>query len=78
MFVDEEKRTSAEDMDVEKREAREGFHFVENPELEKKITLKTDTHVLPWIFAIWLLAFIGKFTGRCASEMAIFLLEDVC
>lgn len=59
---EEEKRAnSVEDLDIEKHEARAGLpHFEENPELEKRITWKTDIHILPWIFALWLLAFIDR------------------
>ena len=61
MALPSEKRTSAEDFDVEKREAQAGAdYFEDNPELEKRITRKTDTHILPWIFVLWLLAFIDR------------------
>lgn len=61
MSTADEKRASVDDVDVEKHEARAGLaHFDENPELEKRITWKTDIHILPWIFSLWLLAFIDR------------------
>lgn len=29
-------------------------------ELDKRITRKFDTHVVPWLFGLWLLAFIDR------------------
>ena len=61
MHSHEKKRESAENVEIEKQEAQAGLnHFLENPELEKRITWKTDIHILPWIFALWLLAFIDR------------------
>lgn len=31
-----------------------------DPELDKRITRKFDTHVVPWLFGLWLLAFIDR------------------
>lgn len=31
-----------------------------DPELEKRINRKFDVRVLPWLFGIWLLAYIDK------------------
>ncbi|THY29451.1 MFS general substrate transporter [Aureobasidium pullulans] len=31
-----------------------------DPELDKRITRKFDTHVIPWLFGLWLLAFIDR------------------
>ncbi|KAI9714919.1 MAG: hypothetical protein M1820_000208 [Bogoriella megaspora] len=31
-----------------------------DPEVEKRITRKFDTHVVPWLFGLWLLAFIDR------------------
>lgn len=31
-----------------------------DPVLEKRITRKFDTHVVPWLFGLWLLAFIDR------------------
>lgn len=61
MSTPEEKRASAEDLEVEKREALAGlYHFEEDPARERSITWKTDIHILPWIFTLWLLAFIDR------------------
>lgn len=34
--------------------------YVEDPALDRRITRKCDFHILPWIFALWLLAFIDR------------------
>ena len=53
-------RDSVDQVDAEKK-AQAGYgDFVENPELERRITWKTDLHILPWIFILWLLAFIDR------------------
>jgi hypothetical protein len=31
-----------------------------DPALEARITRKFDLHILPWLFGIWLLAFIDR------------------
>lgn len=31
-----------------------------DPELDRRITRKFDTHVVPWLFGLWLLAFIDR------------------
>lgn len=31
-----------------------------SPELDKRITRKFDAHIVPWLFALWLLAFIDR------------------
>lgn len=31
-----------------------------DPELDKRITRKFDRHVVPWLFLLWLLAFIDR------------------
>ena len=31
-----------------------------DPELDKRITRKFDTRVVPWLFGLWLLAFIDR------------------
>ena len=31
-----------------------------DPLLDKRITRKFDTHVVPWLFGLWLLAFIDR------------------
>jgi hypothetical protein len=58
MATQEENRESAE-MD-EKKAGRGVDGYVESPEMERRITLKCDLHILPWIFVLWLLAFIDR------------------
>ena len=62
MASQEQKRESTEDMEqVEKKAARMGFDdYVEGPEMDRRITRKCDFHILPWIFILWLLAFIDR------------------
>jgi hypothetical protein len=57
---DETNRDSVEDVAIEKKAGRGVESYVENPEMEKRITLKCDMHILPWIFVLWLLAFIDR------------------
>lgn len=58
---EDHKRDSAEDVTMEEKKAGRGVDgYVENPEMEKRITLKCDLHILPWIFILWLLAFIDR------------------
>lgn len=57
---EETNRDSVEDVAVEKKAGRGVDGYVENPEMEKRITLKCDLHILPWIFILWLLAFIDR------------------
>ena len=57
---DETNRDSVEDVAIEKKAGRGVGGYVENPEMEKRITLKCDLHILPWIFVLWLLAFIDR------------------
>ena len=59
----EDKRESAEQMEVENMKPARGFGFgdyVEDLVLERRITRKCDFHILPWIFVLWLLAFIDR------------------
>ena len=44
-----------------------------DPDLDKRITRKFDTHVVPWLFGLWLLAFIDRryFSGCCKSAVLI-------
>ena len=42
----------------EKMDVRGGMS--EDPEMEERITRKCDVHILPWIFILWLLAFIDR------------------
>jgi hypothetical protein len=59
---EEQRRESAEHAQMdEKKAGRRGIDgYVENPEMERRITLKCDLHILPWIFVLWLLAFIDR------------------
>ncbi|KAK6435038.1 hypothetical protein LTR95_008773 [Oleoguttula sp. CCFEE 5521] len=36
------------------------YNHIEDPATERRITRKLDLHILPWIFALWLLAFIDR------------------
>ena len=43
-----------------------------DPALEARITRKLDLHILPWIFALWLLAFIDRSNiGTLRSKRAV-------
>lgn len=44
----------------EKRIPLSPIDYVEDPALDRHITRKLDLHILPWIFALWLLAFIDR------------------
>lgn len=44
----------------EKGNSHVGVTYVGDAELEKRITRKLDLHILPWIFVLWLLAFIDR------------------
>lgn len=44
----------------EKRNSGRYVDYVADPELEAKITRKCDLHILPWLFLLWLLAFIDR------------------
>ncbi len=34
--------------------------FVLDPAMDKRITRKFDRHIVPWLFGLWLLAFIDR------------------
>ena len=59
MELHEEKFEHAEEID-EKDTSGTGYTHVEDPVLEKKIVRHLDRRILPWIFALWLLAFIDR------------------
>jgi hypothetical protein len=59
MSLQEEKLDHAEEID-EKDTSGTGYTHVEDPVLEKKIVRHLDRRILPWIFALWLLAFIDR------------------
>lgn len=54
----DEKFAGAEDVDL-KDIASAGDREID-PDLEKRILRKLDHHILPWIFILWLLAFIDR------------------
>ena len=63
MAEQEEKRESAEQFEDDGRKGSHGFwnpDMVNDPELDRRITRKFDSHILPWIFLLWLLAFIDR------------------
>ena len=37
-----------------------GSDYVEDPVIEARVTRKLDLHILPWLFGIWLCAFIDR------------------
>ena len=52
---------NTEQMEVDEKGGRRGFgDYVESPEVDRRITRKCDFHILPWIFVLWLLAFIDR------------------
>ncbi|GAB7330394.1 hypothetical protein MBLNU13_g02014t1 [Cladosporium sp. NU13] len=59
MELHEEKLEHAEEID-EKETSGTGYTHVEDPVLEKKIVRHLDRRILPWIFVLWLLAFIDR------------------
>jgi hypothetical protein len=42
------------------RPSSEWAYLVDDPAVERRITRKLDRHILPWIFILWLLAFIDR------------------
>lgn len=34
--------------------------YIGDPVIEKRLVRKLDLHILPWIFLLWLLAFIDR------------------
>jgi hypothetical protein len=59
MTLQEEKLDHAEEID-EKDTSGTVYTHVEDPVLEKKIVRHLDRRILPFIFALWLLAFIDR------------------
>ncbi|KAF2160800.1 hypothetical protein M409DRAFT_70130 [Zasmidium cellare ATCC 36951] len=55
---------STEKESIERLEEKDiplsSIDYVEDPAAERRITRKLDLHILPWIFALWLLAFIDR------------------
>lgn len=56
----EQKRESVDQLEEGEKGARSALDYVEDPDLDRRITRKCDFHILPWIFALWLLAFIDR------------------
>jgi hypothetical protein len=46
-----------------------------NPELEKRLNRKFDLHVVPWLFGLWLLAFIDR--ANIGNAAVVGLEEDL-
>lgn len=68
----EQKVEHADEID-EKDVSGTGYSHVEDPVLEKKIVRHLDRRILPWIFILWLLAFIDRSNvsiRTCTSEIA--------
>lgn len=56
---DAEKAPETEEIDLKKNVGlADGVET--DPALDKRITRKLDFHVMPWIFILWLLAFIDR------------------
>lgn len=53
-----EKEIPAEELDLKKQATTESTEI--DPTLEKRIRRKLDLHILPWIFVLWLFAFIDR------------------
>jgi len=54
----DEKLSHADEID--EKEIARGVTHVDDPVLEKKIVAHLDRRILPWIFLLWLLAFIDR------------------
>ncbi len=54
----DEKAMGAEEADLKKGVATDRTEI--DPVLDKRITRQLDNHILPWIFILWLLAFIDR------------------
>ena len=69
MSLRDEKLDHADELD-EKDLSSSGYNHVDNPELEKRIVAHLDRRILPWIFALWLLAFIDRSNVRISQHPA--------
>ena len=58
--LDGEKTIGVDEVDYKKDVTGTGDAIETDPELDRRITRKLDFHILPWIFALWLLAFIDR------------------
>ncbi|KAK5153125.1 hypothetical protein LTS14_007769 [Recurvomyces mirabilis] len=57
---DGEKAVGVDEVDYKKDVTRPGDMIETDPALDQRITRKLDLHILPWIFILWLLAFIDR------------------
>lgn len=53
----------------EKEIAQSNYNHVDDPVLERKIVAHLDRRILPWIFLLWLLAFIDRSNVRSTSQL---------
>lgn len=58
MDPNDEKFAGAEEVDLKDIAAAGGANI--DPAVERRIVRKLDVHILPWIFILWLLAFIDR------------------
>jgi hypothetical protein len=58
MDLQQQKASGADEIDLKKDVAADSFET--DPALDRRITRKLDFHILPWIFILWLLAFIDR------------------
>ena len=49
--------------------------LTDDPESDRRITRKFDLHILPWIFVLWLLAFIDR--SNIGELMQSSLFEEI-
>jgi len=59
MDTKQEKLAVGEDVDLKDHSASSAV-IESDPALEARITRKLDAHILPWLFVLWLLAFIDR------------------
>lgn len=69
MEPQKDKFDHADEID-EKDVSGTGYSHVEDPVLEKKIVRHLDRRILPWIFILWLLAFIDR--SNVGSRICVF------
>jgi hypothetical protein len=58
MDQNEEKASGVDEVDLKKDVVTGSVET--DPALDRRITRKLDFHILPWIFILWLLAFIDR------------------
>lgn len=58
---DEKPRELSHDENLSEEMKGEAVHILEHdPNIENRILRKQDFHILPWLFGIWLCAFIDR------------------